>query len=189
MKEWLMNQCLAAVWRPRADQALAGCRAVRPSLRQVDAMLQWVATMLVLCLACAGQAQAQAAPAPPAAAASAADLPLLRLFVRERFFEGMTDACSKRYAGQSATYSEQLNAWKLKHEATRKMAAKRYLSSTQQNDRAAMNEALSVERSTIERWQTDEMKVPKDRAPTQGECDRLVVGMGQLALPGAVKAP
>jgi hypothetical protein len=93
------------------------------------------------------------------------------------------------HRAQSATYTEQFNAWKLKHEATRRMAAKRYLLGTQQNDRASMNEALSVERATIERWQTDDMKVPKDRAPTQGECDRLVSGMGQLALPGAVKTP
>jgi hypothetical protein len=179
MKAFLMNQCFAAGFCPPSDRVFSsGQAAATTPLRPFEVVARLLVVLALAFLVCVEQARAQSASASPSAQSPAADLPLLRLFVREQFFEGMTNACAKRYLAQSTAYAEQFNAWKLKHEATRQLAAKRYLLGTQQNDRASMNEALGVERAAIERWQMEDMKVPINRAPTQSECDRLVAGMG-----------
>lgn len=121
--------------------------------------------------------------APFAAALAQTDASLLRLVVREQFFQVATEECSKRHAAHASSYAEAFERWRAAHQEARSAAGKQMLKLMVDGDRSPLDRAAATERAAIEQWQTTELGLSLRAAPTAAECGRVVDGLSRLALP------
>ncbi|THF64559.1 hypothetical protein E6C76_10870 [Pseudothauera nasutitermitis] len=103
-----------------------------------------------------------------------------RLMVREQFFKSLVDVCSRLHGDDTQQYRKLLQGWQAQNRQQLEPVMRELTQGNGNSDR--LGKALEVERRTLEDWQTNQMKVSRERTPSKAECGRMLESLSRLSI-------
>ncbi|MRW88039.1 hypothetical protein GJ698_28585 [Pseudoduganella sp. FT26W] len=115
-----------------------------------------------------------------AADLSDADRSAVKLGIRRDFLTAVSGACGRKFPEHASAYDSAVQAWRKANEAKPKQADVLMVSLTSRDDARAMGPLLEEEKRTLQDWQTNQLGISQQKAPSMADCDKLYASLATL---------